>query len=58
MSHIASYHYYYSFAKIHSYQSYFNMSSHWHMNISYLVKFHVDMMTLFKKSLTKEQMSM
>ncbi len=42
MLHIASYHYY-LLAKIHLYQSYFNMSCHWHMNICYLIRLYVDM---------------
>jgi len=40
------------------YQGYFNMSCHWHMNMCCLIKLHVNMLTLFQKILTKEQMSM
>ncbi len=55
--HITSYHYY-LLAKIHLYQSNFNMSCHWHLNMCCVFKLHVDMSTLFKRLLTKEQMSM
>ncbi len=57
MLHIASYHFY-PFVKLHLYQSYFNMSCHSHMNMRCLFWFHMNMLTLFKILLTKEQMSM
>jgi len=57
MLHITSYHYY-LLAKIHLYQSNFNMSCHWRMNMYCVLKLHVDMSTMFKKLLTKEKMSM
>jgi hypothetical protein len=41
--HVASYHYYH-LIKIHLYQGYFNTSYHWHMNMSCLDRFHVDML--------------
>ncbi len=55
--HIASYHYY-PLAKSHLYQRYFNMLCYWHMSMCYLIKLHVNMLTLFKRLLTKEHMSM
>jgi hypothetical protein len=55
--HVTSYHYY-LLAKIHLYQSYFNMSCHWHMNMCYLIRFYVDMLTLFNILLTNEQIPM
>jgi hypothetical protein len=33
-----------------------NMTCHWHMNMCYLIRFHVDRLTLFKRLLTKKQM--
>jgi hypothetical protein len=47
-----------SLFKIHLYHGYFNMSCHWHMNIYYLFRFHVNILTFVKKLLTKKQMSM
>jgi hypothetical protein len=37
---------------------YFNMTCNWHMNMCCLIRFHVDMLTLFKWLLPKEQMPM
>ncbi len=54
MLHIASYHYY-PLVKI---NFYFSMSCHLHMNMCCLIQHHVDMLTLFKILLTKEQMLM
>jgi hypothetical protein len=51
--HITSYHYY-PLVKTHLYQGYFNMLCYWHMNVCYLIRLHVNMLTLFKKLLTKE----
>jgi hypothetical protein len=45
--HIASYHYY-PLIKIHLYQGYFNTSYHWHMKMSCLFRFHVDMLIIQK----------
>jgi len=50
--HIMSYHYY-PLAKIHLCEGYFNTSRHWHMNMCYLIRLHVDMLTLFKKLFNK-----
>jgi hypothetical protein len=47
-----------SLLKIHLYQVYLNMSCHRHMNIYYLFRFHVNILTLVKRLLTKKQMSM
>jgi hypothetical protein len=52
MLHIISYHYY-PLTKIHLYQGYFNMSCHKHKNMCCQIKLHVDMLTLFKRLLTK-----
>ncbi len=49
---------YYSSIEIHLYQNYFSMSCHWHWNMCCLIRLHVDMLTLFKKLLTNEKMSM
>jgi len=53
MLHIASYHYH-PLAK----NIYFNMMWPWHINMCCLIKLYVDMLTLFKRLLTKEHMSM
>jgi hypothetical protein len=43
---------------VHFYQDYFNMSCHGHMNMCCVITLHVNMLTLFKKLLTKEPMPM
>jgi hypothetical protein len=53
LSHIASYHYY-PLVKTHLYQGYFNMLCYWHMSMCCLIKLHVNMLTWFKKLLTKK----
>jgi len=57
MLHIASHHYY-PLVKIHLYQNYFNASCHWYMNMYCLIKLCVNMLTLFKRLLIEDQMSM
>jgi hypothetical protein len=51
--HIASYHYY-PLVKTHLYQGYFNILYYWHMSMCCLIRLHVNMLTLFKRLLTKE----
>jgi hypothetical protein len=48
MLHIVSYHHY-ILVKINVYQDYSNMSCHWHMNICYLIKLHVDVLRFVQK---------
>lgn len=55
--HIVSYHHY-PLIEINLYQNHFNMSQHWHMNMCCLIRVHVNMLTLFKRFLTKVYMSM
>jgi hypothetical protein len=50
---IASYHYY-PLAQTHLYQGYLNISYYWHMSMCHLIRLHVNMLTLFKRLLTKE----
>jgi hypothetical protein len=60
MLHITSYHHY-SLVEIHLYQGrlfQFVMLCHWHMNMCCPIKLHVDMLTLFKRLITKNCMSM
>jgi len=52
-SHVTSYHYY-PLVKTHLYQGYFNMLCYWHMTMCCLIRLRVNMLTLFKKLLTKE----
>jgi len=53
MIHVASYHYHPLAKKI-----YFNTTWHWHMNMCCLITLYMDMLTSFKRLLTKEHMSM
>jgi hypothetical protein len=51
MLHTASYHY-----CLLSKFIFFNMTCNWHMNMCYLIRLHVDRLTLFKRLLIKNQM--
>jgi hypothetical protein len=49
---ITSYHYY-PLVQTHLYQGYFNMLYYWHMSMCCWIRLHVNMLTLFKRLLTK-----
>jgi hypothetical protein len=52
MLHITSYHYY-PLVDIHSYQGYFDMLCHCHLNMCYIIRLHVNVLILFKRLLTR-----